>query len=934
MLYFTAELFIDALILLLFRPTAEVKALILKIVDIYETETENNTINADETIKFYISFIKDILENELNVYDRGNIEARLLKFKNHPTITKDPEIYTILKNVMIETIDISEGQYSTLLRKLNNALLWYYNSKNVKKLFYKLSSGGGITSPDKQDEIIKEVNQICTEIIDTNNGNAVQKQLEDDRVSLVNFDDKDVLIKAFNVHRKITVTNKFITGLQGLNLALDGGYCAGDSITFNSISHMGKALKNCTPVKIPGGWKNIEDLQVGDLVISRDGTAVPVTGVFPQGIKQMYRVNFIDGRWVDVSGDHLWTIVRYHNYGLTDGTRIRKYSKTVMTTLEIINRLQCDFGKRNTRIELCEPTQDPDVDLPIHPYLLGVLIGDGSLSHGTPVITTDKWIKDKIIPMLPENMYVNPRELKTFNCDYAGEWLLSTRKTDKEYTNPLINQLRQLGLYGKRAWEKFVPEMYLNASTSQRIQLLQGLFDTDGYIAAPAASPHREEAKSSLDYSTTSYQLALDVQYLIRSIGGLCKIRAKQPHYTKPDGSKVECRTAYIVNPILNDYNCLFTLPRKAERLRPITRQNRMLALTSIEPLLEKDYCTCITVDHPEQLFVTKDFIVTHNSMILNKLTRWQFQYNRPPRDIKNPLIMMISLENETYQNIEYMFRELWINIRRELPPTEITIEQKAEFIYEVVRRSGWKLVFDRKLGENFAYSDFVAMFTEYQKAGYTPVLAVIDYMNMMAKSTAASDKVGNHLLVRELYTKICNFTKSHGCTIATAAQLNRKAMEVAQMFPHGAVKKFGPSMLADSTDVQREVDIVFYMHIEKDTGGRSFWTFNWNKHRYNDGTPESAKYFAYMFRGPYGIPDDVRGKSQAVKNISAVPFNEEMSLEDIDVNSNIISDDRKIEFHKEEKKEEVQDIIPEQSPPPEPEPQPEERKTITLLGL
>ena len=117
-----------------------------------------------------------------------------------------------------------------------------------------------------------------------------------------------------------------------------------------------------------------------------------------------------------------------------------------------------------------------------------------------------------------------------------------------------------------------------------------------------------------------------------------------------------------------------------------------------------------------------------------------------------------------------------------------------------------------------------VADFEEYLSLGFTPLMCVIDYMNMMRKGREVTDGGGaNALMVRDLYTNVCNYLKAHNCTLVTAHQLNRKAVEVARLNPLGAVKRFGPDMLADSTDVQREVDIAIYQHKESDTKGNAF---------------------------------------------------------------------------------------------------------------
>lgn len=75
---------------------------------------------------------------------------------------------------------------------------------------------------------------------------------------------------------------------------------------FTLQTGQGKALWEGTPVRIPGGYRAIGNLRPGQQVIGADGTAVTVTGVFPQGIKQLHWVQFGD-RKVEACDEHLWS---------------------------------------------------------------------------------------------------------------------------------------------------------------------------------------------------------------------------------------------------------------------------------------------------------------------------------------------------------------------------------------------------------------------------------------------------------------------------------------------------------------------------------------------------------------------------------------------------------------------------------------------------
>ena len=253
-------------------------------------------------------------------------------------------------------------------------------------------------------------------------------------------------------------------------------------------------------------------------------------------------------------------------------------------------------------------------------------------------------------------------------------------------------------------------------------------------------------------------------------------------------------------------------------------------------------------------------------SLMLLKIARWIVSLNSLTSEFKNPACIFYSLENETPQNLKQLFVEMWVSDKKELPPENISIESMAEYVGTMFNKCGWKFILKRRVGANFGPNELMTDFNTYVSMGYTPLAVIIDYVNLMKKDDDAS----RDLAVRTLYSTLCNFLKSNNCCFITAHQLNRKAAEVVRANPVGAVKKFTLDMLSDSTDPQREVDIVLYQNKEVDGLGRAWMTWKLDKHRYDTTTPEHDKYFAYMFDGPLGIADDLDGKDMSVKNIYA----------------------------------------------------------------
>ena len=743
MLYFTVDLFIDALILLLHANNDEVRSIIRQILDIYQTETKDSTYRENEFFDLYILLIKEVMNLNITIENQPEIDAFLLKFKSNELLEKDPELYTNLKKIFTDTAPLDDERRKYLTKRLVNSILLYNNAKNVKRMFGKLASSQANTNPVGQEMVLNELSTMCSDLIKMNqDGISAVNQEEDDTLArYLDSDNKDSIKKALQVHNTVAVQNLFKTGLQGLNNSLDGGFNLGESIVFNALPHSGKATTNDTLIKIPGGWKKMGEIQIGDTVTAWDGSPSKVTGVFPQGKIPVFRVDFIDGRWLEVSGDHLWTVVHF------DNERVEE----VLSTKQIIAKMESE----ELYVPLCQSESLPEVNLPEDPYSMGI------------------------------------------KCRHATH----------------------------------IPEEYLYTSHLQRLSLVRGLCGND-----------------FSRFSTTQEQLVKDYQYLMRSFGKMCT-------YTKLGDT-------YVASVKSNS--------------------EQVLQIVSVTPLTEPQECTCISIDHPDKLYVAKDFIVTHNTLMLLKFARWLVTYNTVSNSFKNPTCIIYSLENETPQNLLLLFNEIYINKYKKVPPKDLTDDQIADFCFEEFRKNGWRLIIDRKIGANFGFPELVADFERYLAAGYTPLMCVIDYMNMMRKGHGytGEENVGNHLLVRELYTNVCNYLKSHNCTLITAHQLNRKAAEMARLNPLGAVKRFGVDMLADSTDPQREIDCAFYQHKEQDASGRWWMTWKMDKHRYHNNTPEKYKFFCYRFQDELGIMDDIDGSNQSTDNINAVPFDEEADKE------------------------------------------------------
>ncbi len=351
----------------------------------------------------------------------------------------------------------------------------------------------------------------------------------------------------------------------------------------------GKAETLYSRIKVPGGWSTMGEMEVGTKVTAWDGTTTHVTGVYPQGTTPVYRVTFWDGRHVDVCPEHLWKAFYVNT--------VPHRRWRVIDTLEL-KRLS-EMPNPRVYVPLCQSEDGPEVDVTIPPYTLGVLIGDGNLTGtGINIFKPDNElfenIREELLPGHELRDSLKKPGLRSLVNANGGE-------------NLYRRYLKEMDIDGTYSWEKYIPQNYLHGSTEQRWALLQGLMDTDGTV-------NTRETGGAVSFNSTSRRLAGQVQYLVRSLGGIASISERNTQYTY-NGEKCQGRKSYDVNIRHPKQRKLFRLPRKLERI-PETNQyseDLKLRVRSVEYLGEEP-TQCISIDHPERLYVTNDFIVTHNT--------------------------------------------------------------------------------------------------------------------------------------------------------------------------------------------------------------------------------------------------------------------------------------------------------------------------------
>ena len=399
------------------------------------------------------------------------------------------------------------------------------------------------------------------------------------------------------------------TQLECLSYIGSGGW-----VFFGGSRGGGKSEKLHDIVVTPFGEKKIGDLKVGDILNNPDGSLQKVIYLHPIEYRDVFRLHFEDGTYTDCSDNHLW------NIKVTSKAKTKSKAKLAMmansdnpficnddvwTTQMIMDWLDkkenADEDKtiknQHITIPLTEPvrfTKSYKIDMrPLHPYLLGVMLGDGSFT----MTTLNQLHYDKPDDEIAERLI-------SFGYD------VKTRGMHRVITMPhAFDFVKRLKLEKSVANSKFIPESYKYDTIENRKLLVQGLMDTDGYV----------DDRGHMSYTTVSEQLALDFQWLVRSLGAKATITSDIGCYKDKSGDKIECQRAYTVffNSKINSE--LVWLPRKRERTLGksfnggISELRRRIVGYEKK---EKDYMRCITVSNPNGLYLTNDFVVTHNSWL------------------------------------------------------------------------------------------------------------------------------------------------------------------------------------------------------------------------------------------------------------------------------------------------------------------------------
>ena len=531
--------------------------------DITHLSERPNTLRRAIFKRSFLKFITDGVTEFCALQGEELIEYLLDEVFSNPNLLK--------KNCYVKRSDGSVGaayeewdhcrasSTPDALRAKFQALVGGDTSTSI--ISYYASHGVKLDVDELRESFNKAVKEQCTRVCESGVGGFVQTKIID---------------KLKTLRRILDTLNK--ENRLGIYVGLAG---------------TGKAMPKDTLIPTPDGEKLLGEIKVGDFVFDRKGHPTKVLGVYDRGVRRCFELTFSDGRKTRCCDEHIWPCY-------TSKKNLKNL--TLQEMMEKGIRISEKSGAR-FRMPINGCVEFSEKELPVHPYILGVFLGDGCCKERYLTLSSnDLPVVEKVAKIL------NATAEKLSENNYSWRFMKGGKAIT---TKEVFGDIASWVMRGSN--EKAIPAYYLHGSSDQRIALLQGLFDTDGSVSS--------KSNGLASFSTTSSELYAGVSYLLRSLGlsastsskAVCRGRVKQ------NGT---CSTDYVVRTHLkpDQFDVCFSLPRQIEKLKAVfgafkrpSKCTERVALTDVREIEPCDQ-VCILVDNPEHLFLANDFLVTHNT--------------------------------------------------------------------------------------------------------------------------------------------------------------------------------------------------------------------------------------------------------------------------------------------------------------------------------
>lgn len=389
------------------------------------------------------------------------------------------------------------------------------------------------------------------------------------------------------------------SGFDTFDEVSKGGFAPGNLVILVGQTGMGKCLGKGTKVRMhDGSVKKVEEVKRGDLLMGADSTPRKVLGT-NSGKDLLYKVSPVRGEPYYVNSSHILS-TKYRNTYKKNGTK----KPEQLVNLSVRDFLSLSPTKQRLHYGYRVPVEYPEKKLPIEPYFLGAWLGDGT-SESSNVTNADPEVRN-YLKAYAKKIGHQYREIKNNN---TFRITITQPGTCQKSSFNLQRELNSLNLLKN----KHIPNHYLHNSRKNRLQLLAGLIDTDGFLNKPTTYEIVQKSK----------HLAEQIAELACSLGFFARL-TKKVATIKSLGFK----GLYYRVSISGDTS---VIPVKVKRKKATKRKqikDILITTIQVEPTKVGEYYGFeLDGDH---LFLLEDFTVTHNSTLSRSFSANLLDQNIP----------------------------------------------------------------------------------------------------------------------------------------------------------------------------------------------------------------------------------------------------------------------------------------------------------------
>lgn len=586
----------------------------------------------------------------------------------------------------------------------------FFKQQNIVKVaneILKIASDGDITKyPD------------CVELI--------QKAMEvgaDDDMGISVFDNLDEVLS--DEYR-----TPIPTGVGKVDETLEGGLGKGELGIIVGPSSFGKIQPFDSQIVTPNGYQNMGDIKVGNYVMGRNGKPTKVIGVYPHKDWEFYKVIFSDGTETECGMEHLWNVStinqrrrKVFDKEKTNGRKTKycpDFSYKTLSLREIVEMGLKKGNRNNFKIPICDPVEFNEIKVDINPYLLGAMIGDGcfvrkSLTIGIEDIETAR--NNKYLSEFSHGEHVVHKD-STYEFPYRKDF------------EKALSKYFDLSLKAK---DKYIPKEYLFNSIENRVKLLNGLMDTDGTV----------KDSGSCRYNTKSERLANDVRTLVLSLGGYSTIhKTKCGYFNKDKNVYVDCGYQYSVSvSFFNPNFDIFLLKRKQDKVRNRFKYTGKY-IVDVQ-FSRKCDGQCIKVDAEDELYLTDNFIVTHNTSLTTAMACHAATHKAESNNNEGFKVLQIVFEDRPKQiQRKYLGRITGIEAKDLSKPDFIDQVKKTITEFEDKEMLKKNVRIKRFPSGEVTATQIGQFIKKLINSGFKPDLVIVDYFECvkLEKSRDSSD--------------------------------------------------------------------------------------------------------------------------------------------------------------------------------------------------